>query len=592
MVKFQVETLLACDAAMYIADKDTPVYKKFHVRIGAHPRIPLPPSPVSRFTTRDIFFFRLVTRHPREPRVSADPTTTSRAHPQMEKLGTLESEVLSHEVVDGRVKVVVRTVPGMKLPRVVRPVLRGKEVEFVDTRTFLQRDKGKLPFAQTFRTVNNITERASVAGTIVIDRAPVPVSPDAGDSNNRRMMMGTVIRVQGECVVRIAGLGGKVESIIVQNLKNAYKKLPEIVHEWVATRETRFATSASGFASGFASIPVGIQPAPSRSATSVATVVLETPSVTSPRLIRASSVESEGSDSGASFHSADSFPLGDESARDDGREEGWGGGGGDAWIAGAASNGSSERYPQTPSFAASGKPPLPPPRGAANDASATPVGSLLSPHAFESDSPLETPEFFRASPGTLASRALTGPSSSGAFLASAETRQRAAAAFSPVHGMDTRQIQERDPGEVDGEGDIDSADERTNRALRGRWSRERREGRSANASNVARLGSGLPLDSSDSLGDFNAGLEQDRGKKGGSLSAVARWCCCAPGQPGSPLLDDIAESPAASDNSLRSLSSSPGADDAADAATWSPADDADLRTPLTPGTKTKRRSRR
>ena len=41
----------------------------------------------------------------------------------MEKLGTLESEVLSHEVVDGRVKVVVRTVPGMKLPRVVRPVL-------------------------------------------------------------------------------------------------------------------------------------------------------------------------------------------------------------------------------------------------------------------------------------------------------------------------------------------------------------------------------------------------------------------------------------------------------------------------------------
>ena len=65
----------------------------------------------------------------------------------MEKLGTLESEVLSHEVVDGRVKVVVRTVPGMKLPRVVRPVLRGKEVEFVDTRTFLQRDK-ETPFAR------------------------------------------------------------------------------------------------------------------------------------------------------------------------------------------------------------------------------------------------------------------------------------------------------------------------------------------------------------------------------------------------------------------------------------------------------------
>jgi|TARA_B110000977_G_scaffold18500_1_gene22306 hypothetical protein len=32
MVKFEVETLLSCDAPMYIADKDTAVYKKFHVR--------------------------------------------------------------------------------------------------------------------------------------------------------------------------------------------------------------------------------------------------------------------------------------------------------------------------------------------------------------------------------------------------------------------------------------------------------------------------------------------------------------------------------------------------------------------------------
>lgn len=56
MVKFQVETLLACDAAMYIADKDTAVYKKFHVRVGAQPRIPSS-LPRARFTTRDIFFF-------------------------------------------------------------------------------------------------------------------------------------------------------------------------------------------------------------------------------------------------------------------------------------------------------------------------------------------------------------------------------------------------------------------------------------------------------------------------------------------------------------------------------------------------------
>jgi hypothetical protein len=32
MVKFSCETRLTCDALLYINDKDTTVYKKFHVR--------------------------------------------------------------------------------------------------------------------------------------------------------------------------------------------------------------------------------------------------------------------------------------------------------------------------------------------------------------------------------------------------------------------------------------------------------------------------------------------------------------------------------------------------------------------------------
>jgi hypothetical protein len=44
MVKFHVETLLACDASMYIAVKDTAVYKKFHVSARrTHNTIPLSP---------------------------------------------------------------------------------------------------------------------------------------------------------------------------------------------------------------------------------------------------------------------------------------------------------------------------------------------------------------------------------------------------------------------------------------------------------------------------------------------------------------------------------------------------------------------
>ena len=113
-------------------------------------------------------------------------------------------EVLSNELLpDGRVKVVTRQVPGIKLPRVVRPVLRGKEVEFRDTRTYVEAEKGKIPFTQTFHTVNNITDRAVVEGTITVSQ----------DTDAR-----TKLHVEGECVVKITGLGGKIESIIVENL--------------------------------------------------------------------------------------------------------------------------------------------------------------------------------------------------------------------------------------------------------------------------------------------------------------------------------------------------------------------------------------
>ena len=136
-------------------------------------------------------------------------------------------EVLSNELLpDGRVKVVTRQVPGIKLPRVVRPVLRGKEVEFRDTRTYVEAEKGKFPFTQTFHTVNNITDRAVVEGTITVSQ----------DTDAR-----TKLHVEGECVVKITGLGGKIESIIVENLMRSYRRLPDIVAEWMTMREAMLA---------------------------------------------------------------------------------------------------------------------------------------------------------------------------------------------------------------------------------------------------------------------------------------------------------------------------------------------------------------
>ncbi len=121
---------------------------------------------------------------------------------------------------------VTRQVPGIKLPRVVRPVLRGKEVEFRDTRTYVEAEKGKFPFTQTFHTVNNITDRAVVEGTITVSHA--------ADGQ-------TELHVKGECVVKITGLGGKIESVIVENLKRSYQRLPEIIAEWMTVREAMLA---------------------------------------------------------------------------------------------------------------------------------------------------------------------------------------------------------------------------------------------------------------------------------------------------------------------------------------------------------------
>jgi hypothetical protein len=445
----------------------------------------------------------------------------------MEKLGTLESEVVSHEVVDGRVKVVVRTVPGVKLPRVVRPWLRGKEVEFVDTRTFLERDRGKIPFAQRFKTVNNITSRASVTGTITIDRVVGARSETTGTAQP-----GTVIRVRGECVVNVPGLGGKIESIIVQNLREAYEKLPDVVDEWIQMRER---------AMRLGDVPrnlVSLGPPDAVSRVSDATTSDASP--------RARSIDSTNSEGGDSFHSASSFgsARSDADARGAAAHSVW-----DVSVrreeeerdVSLGTRHPRAREPSTPTFALSGRPPLSPTYPAAGmtgTSRAATAGSGLTPHAFQSESPLETPP----------------------AVAAAARKE-------------------------DSDADIDSADERAGEApgaARGQPSAGATRA-SPSDSRVATRGSPLVRDAG--TGGKN---------HGSALSAVARWCCCIQGPPGSPLLDADGDA-----SGSGRISSDPepepepedrraGADPLS--AAWD--DDADLRTPLTPGAKTKRRARR
>lgn len=460
----------------------------------------------------------------------------------MEKLGTLSSEVVSRTEVDGRITTVVKTLPGMKLPRVVRPVLRGKEVEFVDTRTFLATDVGSIPFAQTFKSQNNITERAQVTGTIVIDHG------EHGDT--------CVIRVQGECIVRITGLGSKIESIIVTNLKNAYKKLPEIIDEWMSIREIRMGVT----------IGKVLSPAvPSVSGTSEV-------SSSSMALLRTESNMSNGSesDSGNSFHSADSFELDSVSsgrgAGGDGNE--WGTRGGEGRAFSSAQSSSQIYNPSTPTVGAPSQTPLPASRGPQNQAypASTPTGSGLTPHFVQSDSPLDTP----GTPfGGVSSASVTVNTSRDSFISA-----------SPVAGL----FKNENANEHDE--DIDSADERLGEAPVG-GVRGRNAGlETAGNRHYGRIESGSDLGRNSGNGTRAGGL-----KKTGTITAVVRWCCCAPGQTGSPLMEEGGATPT-SISSSDSLQSSPGDGDGRDPvdAAWD--DETDLRTPLTPGGGAKRRTRR
>mmetsp|Transcript_1904 Transcript_1904/g.7240 ORF Transcript_1904/g.7240 Transcript_1904/m.7240 type:complete len:248 (+) Transcript_1904:5550-6293(+) len=87
-----------------------------------------------------------------------------------------------------------------------------------------------------------------------------------------------------------------------------------------------------------------------------------------------------------------------------------------------------------------------------------------------------------------------------------------------------------------------------------------------------------------------------KSSSGGTLGAIARWCCCAQSLPGSPLLDEPGSSEigtmrgGASSDSL--ASPSPIGRAVSDPANENWDEENDLRTPLTPGGKTKRRMRR
>ena len=168
--RFTFESKLNCPATVFLVDKDTEDFREFHMK---------------RVGTKE-----------------AETLRTGVELVDLDKNG---------EEKEKRFVTVVRTVPGIKLPMVVKPLLKGGHVEFVDTRSTSPNAlddfmKGKTKTHETmFRTVNNITKHAVVDGVISI----IPITATT-----------CKVVASGLCHVTLGSLGRLIENIIVNGLGN------------------------------------------------------------------------------------------------------------------------------------------------------------------------------------------------------------------------------------------------------------------------------------------------------------------------------------------------------------------------------------
>jgi hypothetical protein len=162
-----------------------------------------------------------------------------------EKNGTA-NEYLSDEVVDGERRTVTKTIPNIAIPWALRRAILGnKRVEFIDRRRWREGSHLTAPFTQHFHTTNNISDRCVVQGTVTVE----PHGPGR-----------CVITVRGECVVEVKGLGGKIEQLIVNNLRGSYEKVPAVIAEWLAIsghHDTKPDTSFAEAPAEFTSLDLG-----------------------------------------------------------------------------------------------------------------------------------------------------------------------------------------------------------------------------------------------------------------------------------------------------------------------------------------------
>jgi hypothetical protein len=198
---------------------------------------------------------------------------------QLGEVGARELSRVSELGADGFVTQTIVNRPNIAVPRVLRPLLRGKEIEFRDVRRYRHGTHTAVPFETELAVFNSISDRVEQRARIRIANVHVDADgavrrddgDDATSGEKKEDVAGTYseysessayednpedpfvssparvaervalravgaktceIRCVGEVTIRFGPLSRRAEELTVANMRRAYGRFPAIMAEW------------------------------------------------------------------------------------------------------------------------------------------------------------------------------------------------------------------------------------------------------------------------------------------------------------------------------------------------------------------------
>lgn len=126
----------------------------------------------------------------------------------------LVREYISFAEENGVITQEVRTAPERQLPSVLKKVIRTERIEYLEKSTYT-RATGR----GTWKTIPNV-----LPGKVVTEGWFELTA--AGDNRVRR-------RVGGEITIKVALVGGTIEKLVINNVKESIQKYNDFMQRWI-----------------------------------------------------------------------------------------------------------------------------------------------------------------------------------------------------------------------------------------------------------------------------------------------------------------------------------------------------------------------